>query len=143
MIIKENLLIGLEIHITVNSKKKIFSKVDTFLDKGEEINSLISPWELGYLGTLPALNPEVIKKAIVLAKSLDMKIDNKIEFDRKIYQYFDLPKRYQITQYRRPLGINGKIKIINDKKEIKEIKIKSIHLEEDTAKSIYLNKKKL
>jgi len=91
---------------------------------------------LGYLGVLPIINPEVIKLGLKLAAALAMKINPLVLFDRKIYNYFDLPKGYQITQQDNPLAIGGYLPIVYANK-LEKIPLKSIHLEEDTAKSLY------
>ncbi|CAG8506205.1 10169_t:CDS:2 [Gigaspora margarita] len=108
-----NVLLGLEIHITLN--------------------------KLGYLGVLPIINPEVIELGLKLATALEMKISKIILFDRKIYNYFDLPKGYQITQQELPLATAGCLPIIEGN-EIKKVPIKILQLEEDTAKSTYSQK---
>jgi len=129
------ILLVLEIHITVNSQKKIFNWEDTY--KGDTSpNSQVGPWELGYLGVLPIINPEVIQLGLKLASALEMKISPTILFDRKIYNYFDLPKGYQITQQENPFATNGHLPIIQENK-IEKIPIKVLQLEEDTAKSTY------
>jgi aspartyl-tRNA(Asn)/glutamyl-tRNA(Gln) amidotransferase subunit B len=129
------ILLGLEVHITVNSEKKIFNWEDTY--KGDiPPNSQVGPWELGYLGVLPIINPEVIHLGLRLATALEMKISKTILFDRKIYNYFDLPKGYQITQQELPFATAGYLPIIGEN-EIKKVPIKVLQLEEDTAKSTY------
>lgn len=126
--------IGLEVHITVKSKKKIFNWEDTYCDKISP-NSQVGDWELGYLGTLPIINSEVIYSGLKLASTLGMKIKKTVIFDRKIYNYFDLPKGYQITQKESPLASSGYLPIVEEN-VIKKIPIKTLQLEEDTAKSI-------
>jgi aspartyl-tRNA(Asn)/glutamyl-tRNA(Gln) amidotransferase subunit B len=129
------ILIGLEIHITPHSRKKIFNWENTY--QGDiSPNSRVGTWELGYLGVLPILNPEVVELGLKLAVALEMKISPTILFDRKIYNYFDLPKGYQITQQTAPLAIAGNLPVIKEE-EIKKIPLKFLQLEEDTAKSIY------
>ena len=128
-------LIGLEIHITVGSKKKIFNWGNTYKEKLIP-NSEVEPWNLGYLGTLPIINPEVIHLGLKLSLALGMKISKSILFDRKIYNYFDLPKGYQITQHEIPFAVNGYLPIIN-KDKLEKIPIKILQFEEDAAKSIY------
>ncbi|CAI2200161.1 19939_t:CDS:1, partial [Funneliformis geosporum] len=91
---------------------------------------------LGYLGVLPIVNPEVIDLGLKLASTLEMKISKTILFDRKIYNYFDLPKGYQITQQELPFANSGFLPVIKGNK-IERIPIKTLQLEEDTAKSIY------
>jgi len=132
------ILIGLEIHITLQSKKKLFNWIDTYAENVPP-NSQVSPWELGYLGTLPIVNPECIELATKLALALQAKISPLIIFDRKIYHYYDLPKGYQITQYRQPLASYGFLPLITSTKEIKNIPLSNLQLEEDTAKSFYTN----
>ncbi|CAG8454131.1 17322_t:CDS:2 [Cetraspora pellucida] len=87
-------------------------------------------------GVLPIINPEVVLLGLKLAAVLSMKISPLILFDRKIYNYFDLPKGYQITQQETPFATAGHLPIIQ-KNEIQKIPIKSLQLEEDTAKSTY------
>jgi len=89
------------------------------------------------LGVLPIINPEVIQLGLKLAAALEMKISPTILFDRKIYNYFDLPKGYQITQQELPFANSGYLPIIAAN-EIKKVPIKILQLEEDTAKSTYL-----
>lgn len=123
-------IIGIEIHIELNTKTKMFSSSPNNFNA--EPNTQVSPIDIAYPGTLPVVNKQAVIKAIKLGKSLNMKINDTLYFDRKNYYYPDLPKGYQITQNNRPIGSNGKIKISN-----KVITIERIHLEEDTAKSIY------
>jgi len=85
---------------------------------------------------LPIINPECIELAIKLALALQAKISPTIIFDRKIYHYYDLPKGYQITQYRQPLASFGYLPLITPS-GIKNILLRNLQLEEDTAKSFY------
>lgn len=124
-------VIGIEIHLELNTKTKMFSGIkNSFIG---EPNSYISPIDLGYPGTLPTVNKEAVIKAIKLAKALNMEIDDELHFDRKNYFYTDLPKGYQITQQYRPIGKNGYVNIFINGKN-KKINIERIHLEEDTAR---------
>jgi len=132
---KLKIFIGLEIHITVNSEKKIFNLSKNYKEKISP-NKNIGKWELGYLGVLPIINFQVIEKALKLANSLNMKINETIIFDRKIYNYPDLSKGYQITQKEKVFATSGYFDVIDEEKKI-TVPIKSIHLEEDTAKIIY------
>ncbi|RHZ36752.1 hypothetical protein [endosymbiont GvMRE of Glomus versiforme] len=132
---KDQILIGLEIHITLKSKKKIFNWTDTYTENVAP-NSQISPWELGYLGVLPIINPECVELALKLALALRANISPVIIFDRKIYHYYDLPKGYQITQYWQTLANSGYLPLITPN-GIKNIPLKNLQLEEDTAKSFY------
>ena len=126
--------IGLEVHLELKSKNKIFSSsINGF---GSSANTLINEIDLGYPGVLPIMNEEVINLGIKAAIILNCKINKKMHFDRKNYFYPDLPKGYQITQSRTPIGYDGYVEIEKDG-EVKRIEISDIHLEEDTAKSTH------
>ncbi|MGX9339900.1 Asp-tRNA(Asn)/Glu-tRNA(Gln) amidotransferase subunit GatB [Mycoplasma sp. 2261] len=128
------LVIGIEIHIELNTKTKMFSSQPNLYTSNPNI--YVSHIDLAYPGSLPIVNKQAIIKGIKLAKALNMEIDHNIRFDRKNYFYPDLTKGYQITQQFNPIGKNGKIKIkVNN--EWKDIEIERIHLEEDTAKSLH------
>lgn len=122
------LVIGIEVHVVLNTLTKMFSPSKS--SHFGEVNTNINPIDLGHPGTMPSPNKKCIEKAIVLAKALDMKIANKLCFDRKNYFYQDLPKGFQITQQFHPIGQKGKIVLENGN----VIEITRIHLEEDTAK---------
>lgn len=127
-------IIGIEIHIELNTKTKMFSAGMNSFESAPNTN--VTPTDIAYPGTLPVVNKQAVVKAIQFAKSTGMEIDKVLHFDRKNYYYPDLPKGYQITQNDRPIGKNGTIKISN-----KEISIERVHIEEDTAKSIHTNGK--
>ena len=126
--------IGVEIHISLNTKSKMFSSSKNNFN--DPPNTNISPVDVGYPGALPVLNKEAVIKAIKLAKALKMEINDTLYFDRKNYYYPDLPKGFQITQHENPVAKNGKLKVLD-----KIINIQRIQLEEDTAKSIHKNNK--
>lgn len=117
--------IGLEIHAELKTRTKMFcnSKNDTD-EKLPNVN--ICPVCMGYPGTLPVINKEAVKHVLKVGLALGGEIADYTEFDRKNYFYPDIPKGYQISQYKHPLvkggGLNG-------------VKITRIHLEEDTARS--------
>lgn len=136
MISNFELIIGIEIHIELNTQTKCFSPISN--DFNGPVNELISPIDLGYPGTLPLLNQAVVVKAIKLAKALNMEIDHELHFDRKNYYYTDLPKGFQITQQFRPIGKNGILELDLDGIE-KKIEIERIHIEEDTARQLHQN----
>jgi len=129
------IVIGLEIHITVSSERKIFNWNKNH-KKTRIPNDNVGHWELGYIGSLPIINPEVIRLGLKLARALEMKIEDVLSFDRKIYNYFDLPKGYQITQ-QNPFAKDGFFTILCKNNEVKKIKIKSLQIEEDTGKTTY------
>lgn len=122
--------IGIEVHIELKTNSKVFS--DTKNDYNSEANTNICEIDLGYPGTLPTVNEEVVRKAVKSGLALNCTINKKMHFDRKNYFYPDLPKGYQITQAKTPIAENGYIEI-KDKK----IRIERIHIEEDTAKSLH------
>lgn len=123
-----NVVIGIEVHVVVNSQSKMFSSSKN--SHSDIPNTNISPIDLGHPGTMPLPNKNCISKGIVLARALNMQISDSISFDRKNYFYQDLPKGFQITQQYNPIGRNGKIQLSNNC----SVDIERIHLEEDTAK---------
>ncbi|AZZ65295.1 Asp-tRNA(Asn)/Glu-tRNA(Gln) amidotransferase subunit GatB [Metamycoplasma phocicerebrale] len=128
------LVIGIEIHLELNTKTKMFSSQPNLYTKNANI--YVSHIDLAYPGSLPLVNKEAIIKGIKLAKALNMTIDRNIRFDRKNYFYPDLTKGYQITQQFNPIGKEGFTKIKVDNKWF-QVPIERIHLEEDTAKSLH------
>ena len=132
-------IIGIEVHVVVNAKTKMFSHSKSC--HYDQINENVSAFDLAMPGLLPTVNQYVVEKAICLGKKLNMSISDELVFDRKNYFYPDLPKGFQITQKFCPIGINGYLEIKNEKNEIKKILIKEIHIEEDTAKQINFDNK--
>lgn len=132
--------IGIEVHVELKTKTKIFSP--SINGYGEMANSLTNVIDLGYPGTLPTLNKEVVNLAIKAATVLNCKIRREMHFDRKNYFYPDNPKNYQITQARTPIGYDGYVEIeVNGQK--KKIEILEMHIEEDTCKSTHRGTKTL
>ena len=127
-------VIGLEIHVELKTKSKMFSNAPVAY--GKEPNTLCAPLDLAFPGTLPTVNKEGVIYAIRVSNALHMKIDNELHFDRKNYFYSDLPKGYQITQDRRPIGSEGYLEIEVDGKT-KRIGIERLHIEEDTCKQLH------
>lgn len=126
--------IGIEVHVELKTKTKIFS--NSLNGYGEMANSLTNVVDLGYPGTLPTLNEEVLSLAIKAATVLNCKIRKQMHFDRKNYFYPDNPKNYQITQNRTPIGYDGYVEIEVDG-TTKKIYIEEMHIEEDTCKSTH------
>jgi aspartyl-tRNA(Asn)/glutamyl-tRNA(Gln) amidotransferase subunit B len=123
-------IIGLEIHCQLKTETKLFcSCANSF---AAPPNTNVCPICLGYPGTLPVLNKKAVFLALKLALALNCEIARESYFARKHYFYPDLPKGYQITQYKNPLAYNGYL-LINNKK----INIRRIHLEEDSGKLIH------
>ncbi|MDD6244592.1 MAG: Asp-tRNA(Asn)/Glu-tRNA(Gln) amidotransferase subunit GatB [bacterium] len=126
--------IGIEVHVEVKSNTKLFSNSKNTY--GMPTNTCVNPVDLGYPGTLPTLNKEVVRQGIKACKVLHCDISKVMHFDRKNYFYPDNPKNYQITQNRTPIGRNGYIEIEVDGQK-KKIEIEEMHIEEDTCKSAH------
>ena len=126
--------IGVEVHVELKTKTKIFS--NSINGYGQMANSLTNVIDLGYPGTLPTVNEEVFNLAIKAATVLNCKIRRQMHFDRKNYFYPDNSKNYQITQARTPIGYDGYVEIDDDGVK-KKIYIEEMHIEEDTCKSTH------
>lgn len=127
-------VIGLEIHVQLNTKSKIFSPAST--NFGSDQNTQACAIDLGMPGVLPVLNEEAVKMAIKFGLAIGANISDNSIFARKNYFYPDLPKGYQISQYEIPIVEGGSIDIITDG-QTKTINITRAHLEEDAGKSIH------
>ena len=127
-------VIGLEIHVQLSTKSKLFSGGSTGF--GAEPNTHVDLIDMGLPGVLPVANREAFYKAIRFGLATNAEINKTSSFDRKNYFYPDLPKGYQITQMAMPIVGKGSIKIFIDGSE-KVINITRAHLEEDAGKSIH------
>ena len=126
--------IGLEVHCELKTNNKMFS--NSLSNYGDMANTNVNVVDLGYPGTLPVLNLDVVKFAIKACKVLNLHITKEMHFDRKNYFYPDNPKNFQITQQRTPIGTEGYIEIeVNGEK--KKVEILEMHIEEDTCKSVH------
>jgi len=129
-------VIGLEIHMQLATQSKIFCGCPV-IDSGDyPLNTVICPVCLGLPGSLPSLNEKAVLFGVMLALATDCHINETSIFYRKHYFYPDLPKGYQITQYKKGLANNGKL-FIDSHSSSKMIRIRQIHLEEDAGKIIH------
>ncbi len=129
-----DIVIGLEVHIQLNTVSKAFCGDDN--NYGADPNTQISAISLAHPGTLPVVNKEQIHKAILLGTALGCRINQECYFDRKHYFYADSPKAYQITQDIEPICIGGSLTLkINNIS--RNIRIHHIHMEEDAGKTIH------
>lgn len=128
-------VIGLEIHVQLQTKSKAFSSDST--EYGALPNTQISPISLGHPGTLPMHNKAAIDNAIKMGLALNCEIRKVNRYARKNYFYADLPKGYQITQFDTPLCNHGTVRIKLPSGQQKDIRLTRIHMEEDTGKSMH------
>ena len=132
---KWEVVIGLEVHVQLRTKSKIFSGASTAY--GSKPNTQACAIDLGLPGVLPVLNKEVVKLAVRFGLAIQATIANHAIFSRKNYFYPDLPKGYQISQYALPIIKAGHLSIETEEGIFKRIGITRAHLEEDTGKSIH------
>lgn len=125
-------VIGLEIHLRLDVRSKMFSSEPVTFN--ESPNTIKTEVTLAESGALPGINKAAVDAALKLALSFNSSIAEKLVFDRKNYFYPDLPKGYQITQYRYPLALDGRVALASGE----TIWLDSLHLEEDSAKSTQL-----
>lgn len=133
---KYETVIGLEVHVELHTKSKIFCGCST--EFGAPPNTHTCPICLGHPGVLPVLNRQAVEYAMKAAMALNCTIADVSKFDRKNYFYPDSPKAYQISQYDQPIGENGWIDIEVDGKT-KRIGITRLHLEEDAGKLTHVD----
>ena len=129
-------VIGLEVHCELKSNSKNFSSSRNSYSTIP--NSNVSVVDLGMPGILPVVNKEAVKNSIKMALAMHCQVPEYLTFERKNYFYPDLPKGYQITQFKHPIGINGYV-MINVNGEDKKVLIHDTHLEEDTASLDHYN----
>jgi len=127
-------VIGLEIHVQLNTQSKIFSSAATAY--GADANTQACAVDIGLPGVLPVLNKEAVHKAVQFGVAVGAEIASQSVFSRKNYFYPDLPKGYQISQFELPIVGKGKL-IIDLEKGSKTIGITRAHLEEDAGKSLH------
>ena len=128
--------IGIEVHVQLNTKSKIFCASDN-QNKGDAPNSCICNICAGYPGILPVLNKEVVNFGILAGLGTNCIVNERSCFARKHYFYPDLPKGYQTTQDKEPICSEGYIPIRLEDGSIKKIRLIRIHIEEDAGKNIH------
>lgn len=126
----EPVVIGLEIHVQLNTLTKLFCGCPT---NAQEPNTAICPTCLGHPGSKPVLNEKALEFAAKLALALGCTIAPTVTFSRKTYFYPDLPKNFQTTQYELPLGSNGAVVLDNGK----VVRIQRVHVEEDPGALVH------
>src|SRR3989304_2382822 len=129
-------VIGLEVHVQTKTKSKMFCNCDAkYFDT--EPNTHTCPICLGLPGALPVPNEKAIGMCVKIALALKCEINKETKFDRKSYFYPDLPKGYQISQYDQPIGYDGYLDIETKDNRQSKIRIRRVHIEEDTGKSLH------
>lgn len=128
-------VIGLEIHMELNCKTKLFC--DCPNSPGDEPNVNTCPVCLWFPGVIPSLSQTALEKASLLCLGLNAQLQPRSAFDQKVYYYPDLPKGYQLSQAHLPLSRGGWIDIIDESGKPKKLRIHHIHMEEDVAKLVH------
>jgi len=128
-------VIGLEVHVQLATKSKLFSGSST--EFGAEPNTQANIYDLALPGTLPVLNKEALKMAVKFGLAIDAEIGMKSVFDRKNYFYPDLPKGYQTSQLDFPTVGKGSLEVSLEDGSVKTIGITRAHMEEDAGKSLH------
>ncbi len=133
--IKYKVIVGLEIHVQLCTKTKMFC--GCALSFAQQPNSRVCPVCLGMPGSLPVMNKQAVEFSILAAMALNLEIARFTKWDRKNYYYPDLPKNYQISQYDLPISNKGYIEIPLESGQTKKIRITRAHLEEDAGKNTH------
>ena len=136
------LVIGIETHIRLNTKTKLFCACPN--QEVDQANTNICSVCTGQMGVLPAINSEAIKKAILFGKAVESTMKNELlTWDRKHYEYPDQPKNFQLTQFHNPIIPDGEVSCYRDDGTMFSVQIEQTHLEEDAAKLMHEGKQSL
>jgi aspartyl-tRNA synthetase len=136
------IVIGLETHIRLNTKTKLFCSCPN--TEAIQPNTNICSVCTGQMGVLPAINQEAIRKAIKFGKAVGSSMSNEVIcWDRKHYEYPDLPKNFQLTQFQKPVIPDGLVKCYRDNGTVFSVELEQVHIEEDAAKLIHERKQTL
>jgi aspartyl-tRNA synthetase len=129
-------VIGLETHIRLNTQTKLFCSCPNKEDERPNYN--ICSVCTGQMGVLPAVNKEAVRKAIAFGKAINSSMSNTvIRWDRKHYEYPDLPKNFQLTQFKKPIIPDGKVECFRNDGSLFTVYIEQVHIEEDAAKLVH------
>ncbi len=131
-------VIGLEVHAELETKSKMFCACPVVDTSEASPNIAVCPVCAGMPGVLPVVNQRAVEYGVRVALALECEVAHTSIFARKNYFYPDLPKGYQISQYEQPLAVNGRLKIHTSKGE-RTIRIRRVHLEEDTGKLTHVD----
>jgi len=131
-------VIGIEVHAELQTASKMFCACPVVDSTQAAPNTTVCPVCAGMPGTLPVLNRKAVEYGLRVALALECEINHSSLFARKNYFYPDLPKGYQISQYEQPLAVNGRLTILTSSGE-KVIRIRRVHLEEDTGKLTHVH----
>ncbi|MBP6472004.1 MAG: Asp-tRNA(Asn)/Glu-tRNA(Gln) amidotransferase subunit GatB [Chloroflexi bacterium] len=133
-------IIGLEIHAELMTNSKMFCPCQVVDSVEAEPNTAVCPVCLGMPGMLPVINRRAVEYAMRVALALNCEVQQHNIFARKNYFYPDLPKAYQLTQYELPIGLRGWLDIELEDGSTKRIRVRRVHMEEDTGKLTHLDR---
>ena len=131
-------VIGLEIHAELMTNSKMFCGCKVVDSVEAEPNTAVCPVCLGMPGMLPVINKQAVEYSMRVALAFNCTVQHHNVFARKNYFYPDLPKSYQISQYELPIGLTGWLDIELESGETKRIRIRRVHMEEDTGKLTHI-----
>lgn len=130
------IVMGLETHVRIKSRTKLFCACENQIELADEPNIRVCPVCMGFPGALPVLSQGVVDLALQASHALRMEIHRVSRFDRKSYSYPDLPSGYQITQLYEPIATNGEVRAyVGD--ELKSFRVNRLHIEADAGKLVH------